>query len=142
MASDESCYHRTRWKIFASLFIGYSFYYYTRKTFTFCIPSLVNSLGLNKESQYQLGLITSSYTVAYGVSKFIAGFLADRLSSRAVFTTGLLLSGLVNVAIGFYHSLWSLMLLWGINGLVQGLGWPPCAALLKQWFKHKEVSVA
>lgn len=141
MTSHELLHFRTKWTVFTALFIGYSFYYYTRKTFTFCIPSFVNILGLTKRNQYQLGLITSCYTITYGLSKFVAGFLTDKLSSRAVFTIGLLLSGLVNIAIGFYHSLWSLMLLWGINGLVQGLGWPPCAALLRHWFKANEVCI-
>lgn len=138
--SREFLFQRTRWIVFASLFIGYSFYYFTRKTFTFSIPSIVKELNLTKENQHKLGIITSCYTITYGLSKFIGGFLGDRVSSRGLFASGLLLSALVNVAIGYYTSLWSLTVLWGVNGLVQGVGWPPCATLIKNWFRPQEVN--
>ena len=42
-----------------------------------------------------LGLVTSSLSLAYTVSKFSSGVAADRLNPKSLFNIGLLLSGAV-----------------------------------------------
>ena len=44
------------------------------------------------------GLIASSQNLAYTGSKFVGGLLADRVSSRVLFSVGMVLSGLITVA--------------------------------------------
>ncbi|MEG0037531.1 MAG: hypothetical protein RR733_05270, partial [Victivallaceae bacterium] len=41
-------YKYWRIRIFYSMFIGYIFYYFTRKSFTFAMPALINDLGFSK----------------------------------------------------------------------------------------------
>ncbi|CAG2178541.1 unnamed protein product, partial [Oppiella nova] len=80
------------------------------------------------------GLIISSQNIAYAISKFIGGVLSDRLSSRLLFTTGLLLSGLATILFANSDSIVVFTALWFVNGLAQGFGWPACAKVLRQWF--------
>lgn len=80
------------------------------------------------------GLIASSQNIAYAISKFIGGVLSDRLSSRLLFTSGLLLSGLATLLFANSDSVLLYTILWFVNGLAQGFGWPACAKILRQWF--------
>ena len=131
-------FERIRWTIYGSLFVGYSSYYFCRKSYTFAIPALINELSLKKN---ELGVITSGFSAMYGIGKFTGGLLSDTLSSRTMFTAGMLFTGIINILIGITGKLWLLTLLWSINGLFQGFGWPPCAKLLRVWFSPYEVSI-
>ncbi|XP_001639836.2 glucose-6-phosphate exchanger SLC37A4 [Nematostella vectensis] len=137
MAVQETAiYNKTKWKVFICLLVGYSTYYLTRKSFTYTMPSLVRELDVQKSD---LGVITSSYTISYGLSKFAGGVLCDKINARTLFVGGLVLSAVLNIAFGYSSSLWSFTIFWSVNGMAQGFGWPPCAKLLKAWFKPFEV---
>nr|XP_056716413.1 40S ribosomal protein S25-like isoform X3 [Euleptes europaea] len=75
------------------MYVGYTLYYFNRKTFSFVMPSIMEEIELDKDD---LGLITSSQSAAYAVSKFISGVLSDQMSARWLFSSGLLLVGAVN----------------------------------------------
>lgn len=131
-------YQRIRWTVYGSLFFGYSSYYFCRKSYTFAIPALIRELNLKKN---ELGVITSGFAAMYGVGKFSGGLLSDTMSPRTMFTLGMLLTGIINILIGFTGNLWLLTFLWSINGLFQGCGWPPCTKLLREWFSPYEVGM-
>ncbi|NXU55366.1 G6PT1 protein, partial [Turnix velox] len=128
-------YGRYRAEIFGAMFVGYTLYYFNRKTFSFVMPSLMAEVPLGKD---ELGLITSSQSAAYAISKFASGVLSDRLSARWLFACGLLLVGLVNVAFARCSAVTAFAALWFLNGLAQGLGWPPCAKVLRKWFEPSQ----
>ena len=129
-------YHIIRWMVYITLFLGYSSYYFSRKSYTFAIPALIQDLNLKKN---ELGAITSGFAAMYGVGKFTGGLLSDTLSPRTMFTAGMLLTGMINILIGFTGNVWLLTFLWSMNGLAQGCGWPPCTKLLREWFSPYEV---
>ena len=134
--SNYRLYQKIRWTVFFSLFIGYSAYYFARKSYTFAIPSMLQELNLQKS---ELGVITSGFAAMYGVSKFCSGLLSDSMSPRTMFAVGMFLTGIINIIIGFSNHVWLFAVLWSVNGLVQGCGWPPCARLLREWFSPHEV---
>lgn len=78
------------------------------------------------------GLITSSQTLAYAISKFISGVLSDQMSARWLFSIGLCTVGAVNVVFSWSSTVPMFAGLWFINGLGQGLGWPPCGKVLRK----------
>ncbi|XP_048199912.1 glucose-6-phosphate exchanger SLC37A4 isoform X3 [Perognathus longimembris pacificus] len=125
-------YYRT--VIFTAMFGGYSLYYYNRKTFSFVMPSLVEEIPLDKDD---LGLITSSQSAAYAISKFVSGVLSDRMSARWLFSSGLLLVGLVNIVFSWSSTVPVFAALWFLNGLAQGLGWPPCGKILRKSYSWR-----
>lgn len=130
-------YQRIRWTVFISLFLGYSSYYFSRKSYTFAIPALIRDLKLKKN---ELGVITSGFSAMYGLGKFSGGLLSDTLSPRTMFTAGMFLTGVINITIGFTGNVWLLTFLWSVNGSAQGCGWPPCTKLLREWFSPYEVA--
>ncbi|KFP60847.1 Glucose-6-phosphate translocase, partial [Cariama cristata] len=128
-------YGRYRAVIFAAMFVGYTLYYFNRKTFSFVMPSVMAEVPLGKDD---LGLITSSQSAAYAISKFISGVLSDQMSARWLFSSGLLMVGLVNVVFSWSSTVTAFAGLWFLNGLAQGLGWPPCGKILRKWFEPSQ----
>lgn len=128
-------YRYWRIRIFYAMFIGYVFYYFTRKSFTFAMPALMLDLGLNKA---QLGILGSILYITYGISKFASGVMSDQSNPRFFMAVGLIITGITNILFGFSSSLILFALFWGINGWFQGWGWPPCARLLTHWYSQKE----
>lgn len=128
-------YRYWRIRILYSMLIGYSFYYFTRKSFTFAMPGMIAELGFNKA---ELGILGSILAIAYGISKFTSGVLADHSNPRYMMAFGLIFSGICNVLFGFCSSLIFFGLFWGLNGWFQGFGFPPCARFLTQWYSHSE----
>ncbi|NXV35829.1 G6PT1 protein, partial [Rissa tridactyla] len=128
-------YGRYRAVIFGAMFVGYTLYYFNRKTFSFVMPAVMAEVPLGKDD---LGLITSSQSAAYAISKFVSGVLSDRLSARWLFSCGLLMVGLVNVGFSCSSTVAAFAGLWFLNGLAQGLGWPPCGRILRKWFEPSQ----
>lgn len=70
--------------------------------------------------------------MAYAISKFISGVLSDKISARWLFSIGLFLVGGINVVFSWSSTVSMFSLLWFINGLGQGCGWPPCGKVLRK----------
>ncbi len=128
-------YKYWRIRILYSMFIGYAFYYFTRKSFNIAMPGLIQDLGFDKS---QLGILGSILAITYGVSKFASGMIGDRINPRYMMAIGLILTGIFNICFGFSSSILFFAIFWGLNGWFQGFGWPPCARFLTQWYSHSE----
>ncbi len=128
-------YKYWRLRIFMGMYVGYIFYYFSRKSFTFAMPALMQDLGFDKS---HLGILGSILSITYGVSKFLSGIVSDKANPRYFMAIGLILTGALNILFGFSSSLLFFSLFWGLNGLFQGWGWPPCARLLTHWYSQTE----
>lgn len=135
--------------------IGYALFYFVRKNFSLAMPGLEADLGISKTS---LGIFLTLNGVIYGFSRFFNGILADRMNARWYMSVGLTLCALSNLAFGFGEdvSYWitgehdgsqftNTMILfmgvmWVVNGLLQGTGFPPCARLLTHWIPPTELA--
>ncbi len=87
--SDKSAIDRAykywRIRIFYSIYVGYVFFYFTRKSFTFVMPEMVQDLGLTYS---QLGILSTILYITYGFSKFASGVLSDRSNPRYFMAIG------------------------------------------------------
>jgi OPA family sugar phosphate sensor protein UhpC-like MFS transporter len=128
-------YNFWRMRIFYSIYIGYVFYYLTRKCLAFAMPTLMHELGYDKT---QLGILATALTFSYGISKFVSGIIADQSNPRYFMATGLIASGLCSILFGCSSSLPVFILLWSLNGWMQGCGWPSCTRLLAHWYSKSE----
>src|SRR6266571_1064053 len=117
--------------------LGYATFYLVRKNLGIAMPFMGKELGITKES---LGLFLTLHGVLYGVSKFANGFLADRANARVFMAVALLASALLNVSFGLSASVLAFGFLWMANGWVQGMGFPPCARLLANWFPPSQLA--
>src|SRR5438874_6811915 len=124
-------------RVLFSSIIGYATFYFVRGNLPFAMPLMEHNLGSRKT---QLGLFLTLHGLLYGVSKFANGFLGDRANARAFMAFGLGASALMNVLFGFNSAVVTLGLIWMANGWFQGMGFPPCARLLTNWFSPKQLA--
>lgn len=128
-------YNRLRWSVFISSTLGYSLFYVCRLSLSVVKKPMVDA-GILNESE--LGMIGSALFFAYAIGKLTNGFFADRSNIRRFMATGLLLTALINLALGFAIPFMLFAFLWGINGWFQSMGAAPSVVALARWFSNKE----
>jgi len=128
-------YKYWRMRIFLGMYVGYIFYYLTRKSFTFAMPAMIQEMGFDKSD---LGIIGSILAISYGISKFVSGLMADRANPRYFMGMGLVITGVLNILFGLSSSIVYFVIFWGLNGWFQAWGAPPCARLLTYWYSNRE----
>ncbi len=146
-----------QWRTIIGTMVGYIFFYLIRKNFSFAMPGLTAEYGITKAS---LGGILSLAGFLYGLSKLLNGMLADRINGRWHMVTGLAVSTISAFVIGFGAEIIThftgvpegstpefvgkftilLSILWIINNIFQGCGFPPCSRLLPRWIPAGELS--
>lgn len=126
---------RLRWQILESTFIGYATYYLVRNNVGVVAKDIKASLGYDDA---MLGSILAATAISYGVGKFLMGALSDRSNPRIFMGVGLLLTAFCNFAFGATANYTGHLYLWMLNGLFQGMGWPPCGRSMGHWFSEKE----
>ena len=128
-------YRYWRLHVFIGIYVGYTAFYITRKSFTYMTPVLIQDLGLDKTD---IGLISTLFYFTYGASKFFSGIVSDHSNPRYFMAAGLFLTGVLNILFGLSTSFWAFVSLWTMNAFFQGWGWPPCSKILTNWFSRTE----
>ena len=128
-------FNSVRWRVFASITIGYAFYYIIRQSYSVIKKPLLAS-GIVTPTE--IGIIGSIFFVTYGLGKFTNSFLADRMNNKRFFSFGLFISSLTMVGMGLVNSFVPLAVLWGLNGWFQSYGAGPSIVALNQWFSNKQ----
>lgn len=126
---------RLQWSTFLSATFGYGMYYVCRLSLNVVKKPIVEE-GIFSETE--LGIIGFVLFFTYAIGKFTNGFLADRSNINRFMTTGLLVTALVNLALGFTHSFLLFTVMWGISGWFQSMGAASCVVGLSRWFTDKE----
>jgi OPA family glycerol-3-phosphate transporter-like MFS transporter/OPA family sugar phosphate sensor protein UhpC-like MFS transporter len=129
-------YRTWQTRVLLASIIAYATFYFVRKNLSIAMPYMEKD-GIDKT---HLGLFLTMHGLLYGTSKFANGFLADRSSSRAFLTVGLVASALMNILFGFSSAVVTLGIIWMLNGWFQGMGFPPCARLTANWFPPKQLA--
>ena len=133
----EASYRRWQVRVLILSIIGYASFYFVRKNLGIAMPLMIDDLGITKE---QLGRFLTLHGVIYGISKFLNGFLADRANARVFMATALVASALLNVFFGLGSTVAFFGVIWMANGWFQGMGFPPCARLIANWFHPRELA--
>ena len=128
-------YPRLRWQILEATFLGYATFYFVRNNLPVVSKEMGEALAYSKDD---IGNILAATAIAYGLGKFLMGALSDRSNPRYFMPAGLLLSALCNFAFGWMSGYTIHLLLWTLNGFVQGMGWPPCGRSLGHWYSVRE----
>lgn len=134
-AQIKQKFNHLRWRVFASITIGYAFYYIIRQSYSVIKKPL---LGSGIVTPTQVGIIGSIFFITYGLGKFTNSFLADRVNNKRFFAFGLFISSITMVGMGLANSFVPLAVLWGLNGWFQSYGAGPSIVSLNQWFSDKQ----
>jgi FSR family fosmidomycin resistance protein-like MFS transporter len=106
----------------------------TNSLLTPLLPLVRDGFGL---SYAESGLLVSAYGISLGGSNAPMGVLADRFGSRPVIVIGLLLTGVLSMAMATAGAYWQLLFLLVLLGLVAGSYHAPAAALLARAFPQQ-----
>ncbi|MEH6892069.1 MFS transporter [Bacillus sp. JJ864] len=131
----QKTYKVFRLQSLLGVFLGYIAYYIVRNNLVLSTPYLKEQLNL---SATEVGLLSSSMLIAYGVSKGLMSSLADKANPKRYMALGLLLCAMVNIMMGFSTAFWMFALLVVLNGLFQGMGVGPSFITIANWFPRKE----
>lgn len=88
-------------------------------------------------SYTQTGFAVSAYSLSLGLSNGPIGLLADRIGSRKVIVAGLVLTGLVSVALAQAGDYGQLLVLLLALGIISGTYHAPAAALIARSFSPR-----
>lgn len=108
--------------LFLLCWIAYTSTYICRLNFSAIIPELTSG---NIMSESLIANISSVFFICYGMGQLFSGIIGDRLNTRIMVFSGVLVSSVCNILIFFFHSYESLLVLWALNGIVQSLVWTP-----------------
>ena len=86
--------------------VGYAIFYFVRKNFSLAMPGLTAEYGISNKS---FGWIIFAGSLVYGFSRFINGYVVDRIKGRIVMASGLFLCALSNFAFGYGANLSALI---------------------------------
>jgi len=147
-----------QWETLLVTMGGYALYYIIRKNLSLAMPVLGEEFGISK---VQLGAFLTAHGLVYGLARFTNGILTDRNSARKVMATGLFVCACVNVAFGLSDCaartlarifsdggpaafttalVWTMGIVWIINGYFQGMGVGPCVKTLPVWFPPNQLA--
>jgi MFS transporter, OPA family, sugar phosphate sensor protein UhpC len=128
-------YEARRWSVFLSCTLGYALFYTCRLSLSVAKEPL---LAEGVFTAAQLGTIGAALKFVYAFGKLTNGVIADHANVRKFLSTGLLLSALLNLALGFVTGFQAFFVLWALNGWFQSMGAAPCGVALTHWFAGRE----
>ncbi len=124
-----------RYSVFISATLGYALFYVCRLSISVAKKPLVDA---NIFTESELGMIGAALFFSYAIGKLINGFISDRVNINRFIATGLILTALVNLAMGAFPLFIVFVILWGLNGWFQSLGAAPSVVALTRWFSPEE----
>jgi len=134
-AEVDRLYPLYRWRIFEAAFLAYATFYIVRNNLAPVSKEFGEALGYDKS---MIGDILAGTAMAYGLGKFIMGYFADRSDARKYVAVGMLMTAAINFIFGGTANYWGHLILWTLNGFVQGMGYGPCCRGLSHWYSQRE----
>lgn len=102
--------------------------YLTRVNFASIIQEVVTDTGFSKSA---LSVIPVCLFITYALGQIVNGRLGDKLDPRLMILCGLSISSVINLIFPFCAtSLVAMCVLWGVNGFVQAMLWPPIILIM------------
>ena len=122
-------------RIFITIWISYGSFYLCRANMSFALPGLSAEFGYSKT---MLGLLGTALFIMYSIGQFVNGQLGDKYGARKLVFVGMICSALLNIAFSFTTAFTFMLIVWGLNGYFQSMGWAPQVKTMANWFTVKQ----
>jgi len=121
------------WQVrtFVTIWISYGSFYLCRANISFALPGLSAEFGYSKT---MLGLLGTALFITYAIGQFINGQLGDKFGARKLVFVGMVVSALLNIVFSFSTAFTFMLVVWGLNGYFQSMGWSPQVKTMANWF--------
>jgi sugar phosphate permease len=134
-ADIQSAWKSWQIRIFITIWLTYGSFYLCRANMSFALPGLSAEFGYSKTL---LGLLGTSLFIMYSIGQFINGQLGDKFGARKLVFVGMVCSALLNIAFSFTTAFTFMLIVWGLNGYFQSMGWAPQVKTMANWFTVKQ----
>ena len=126
-----------RFKVVFLSFLAVSICYIDRVNISVAIIPMQEQFGW---SEFQVGIILSSFYFGYMVTLIIGGYLADKYGGKKVLGYGLLIWSFFTIITPFfaYSGLWWLIFIRILMGLGEGITFPSWHAIYARWIPFNE----
>ena len=126
-----------RYKVIFLSFLAVSICYIDRVNISVAIIPMQEQFGW---SEFQVGIILSSFYFGYMFTLIIGGYLADKYGGKKVLGYGLLIWSFFTIVTPFfaYSGLWWLIFIRILMGLGEGITFPSWHAIYARWIPFKE----
>ena len=126
-----------RFKVVFLSFLAVSICYIDRVNISVAIIPMQEQFGW---SEFQVGIILSSFYFGYMFTLIIGGYLADKYGGKKVLGYGLLIWSFFTIITPFfaYSGLWWLIFIRILMGLGEGITFPSWHAIYARWIPFKE----
>ncbi len=133
MTSDEILSAWKSWQVrtFITIWFTYGSFYLCRANMSFALPGIAAEFGYSKT---MLGLLGTSLFIMYSLGQFVNGQLGDKFGARKLVFTGMIVSALLNIVFSFSTAFTFMLIVWGLNGYFQAMGWSPQVKTMANWF--------
>lgn len=108
--------------------------YISRINFGALILEIVRAEGYSKPA---VSLAVTVSFITYGAGQLVSGCLGDRVSPRLLIFSGLLGTAAMNLLIPLCPGPGTMAAVWGVNGFVQALLWPPLVKIMTDLFTEE-----
>jgi sugar phosphate permease len=124
-----------RKRILLTTWITYAIFYLARVNMSVAMPGIMAEFGFSKT---EMGGVLTALLAMYAIGQFVNGQLGDKFGARKIITLGIMGSAAMNLIFGFVPgTLFLMILLWGLNGYFQSMGWSLSVKTIANWFPLK-----
>jgi len=133
---------RERWQVLtvALMVSGYAGYYLCRSNLSVTLPLIIDDLasrGVDPSvARVRLGTIASIGVLAYALTKFSGGRIADAIGGRRNFLWGMGGSIACTFLFALAGGFPAFTFAWALNRSVQALGWGGMIKVTSRWFSY------
>jgi len=133
MTKEEVLSAWKSWQVrtFVTIWLTYGSFYLCRANMSFALPGLGTEFGYSKTL---LGLLGTCLFIMYSLGQFVNGQLGDKYGARKLVFVGMIGSALLNIIFSFSTAFGFMMVVWGLNGYFQSMGWSPQVKTMANWF--------
>lgn len=107
-------------QILIAFYWAYVSIYIARLNLSMASPAMLEQGVL---TAVELGFVGSAFSLFYSCGRLVNGILGDRLAPKLLIVTGLLLTGLANLLLGFLPAYLLFLALWCVNAFAQSMLW-------------------
>lgn len=108
--------------------------YISRINFGALILEIVRAEGYSKPA---VSLAVTVNFVTYGAGQLVSGWLGDRIDPRRLIFAGLLGAAGTNLLIPLCPGPGAMAAVWGVNGFLQAMLWPPLVRIMTELFTEE-----
>ncbi|GHT53890.1 MFS transporter [Endomicrobiia bacterium] len=126
-----------QFRMMSVTWVAYAVSYAMRFMLSVATPRLEADLGITK---IQLGSFVTINGLMYGLSKFLNGFVVHKFKASSFIACGLIVCAAASFIFGFSSGVIVMGSMWLIQGLFQGMFWPPISRLLSYWIPPDELA--